>query len=69
MKPTNYENWKHCITVSCGIPLTVDYIRTRLVDLKNPSDFHTQKFIKTWGEDYLETVVGWFERAKTEFSE
>ena len=68
MKPSNYDEWQHCITVSCGIPLTPDYIEQRLSDLKDPSNFHTQKFKSTWGEAYLETVLGWFERAGHESS-
>ncbi|MEP1229506.1 MAG: hypothetical protein ABJG88_02405 [Litorimonas sp.] len=68
MKPSNYDDWKNCITVSCGIALAADYIRQRISDLEDPSNYHTQKFKKTWGETYLETVIGWFERARTETS-
>ena len=31
--PTNYAEWRECITVHCGIPLTPDYITERLIAL------------------------------------
>ena len=64
MKLDNYEDWKHCITVSCGIPLTPDYIEKRIASLKDPDDYHTQQFVKTWGDAHLQRVIGWFEKAR-----
>ena len=66
MKLATYEDWKHCITVLCGIPLTTDYINQRLEELKNPSDYGAKKFIDTWGDAHLDRVIGWFEKAKRE---
>jgi len=63
MKLNTYDDWKHCITVLCGIPLTPDYIEKRLAELKNPNDYKTQKFIDTWGEQHLKKVISWFEQA------
>lgn len=67
MKLENYEDWKHCITVACNIPLTADYIEHRIKSLNNPSDHHTRKFIDTWGETHLVQIISWFERAAAEF--
>ena len=65
MQPLNtYEDWKHCITVLCGIPLIPDYVDQRLAALRDPADDKTQKFIATWGEAHLARVIGWFEQAK-----
>ena len=64
MKLDNYDDWKHCITISCGIPLTTDYIEKRITSLKDPNDYHTRQFVKTWGDAHLQRVIGWFEKAR-----
>lgn len=69
MKLDTYDNWKHCITVECGIPLTAAYINQRIGALRNPMDHHTQKFIQEYGESHLSKVIGWFETAKSELAE
>ena len=61
-----YDDWKHCITVLCGVPLTPAYVEERLTALRDPADYGTQRFISTWGEDHLQRVIGWFEQAKRE---
>ena len=61
-----YDDWKHCITVLCRIPLTLTYVEQRLAALRDPADNGTQKFIATWGEAHLAHVIGWFERAERE---
>ena len=61
-----YDDWKHCITVLCRIPLTLAYVEQRLAALRDPADQHTQKFIATWGEAHLAKVIGWFEQAERE---
>lgn len=61
-----YDDWKQCITVLCGIPLTPAYVEQRLTALRDPADYGTQKFVATWGEDHLARVIGWFEKAERE---
>ena len=61
-----YEDWKHCITALCRIPLTPAYVEERLAALRDPDHHGTQKFIATWGEAHLERVTGWFEKAESE---
>ena len=61
-----YDDWKHCITELCRIPLTLDYVEARLVVLRDPADHGTQKFITTWGEEHRKRVVAWFEQAERE---
>ncbi|MEM1379952.1 MAG: hypothetical protein AAGH41_04920 [Pseudomonadota bacterium] len=63
---TTFEDWKTCITVACGIPLTKDYVDQRLQALQDPSDFGTQKFVEFWGDDHRQRVIGWLEQAKAE---
>ena len=61
-----YDDWKHCITVLCRIPLTTAYVEQRLAELQDPTDQRTQKFVATWGEAHLARIVGWFEQAERE---
>ena len=62
----SYEDWKHCITQLCGIPLTGPYIKERLAALRDPADTATQKFVAMWGEEHRLRVIGWFEHAQQE---
>ena len=62
--PQNYEQWRRCITIDCGVELTPDYISQRLSALNNKKDHHTQKFVKLYGEPHLQSVIGWFVQAQ-----
>ncbi|MEM1146620.1 MAG: hypothetical protein AAGA72_01145 [Pseudomonadota bacterium] len=64
--PSNYEDWKHCITVECGIALTPEYIEGRIQALNDAQDLHTKKFIDQWGRDHLNRVISWFETARVD---
>ena len=64
--PENYEQWHHCITVECGIPLTPEFIAERLAIWRNEQLEETRRFRSLYGEDYLEAVIGWFEQAERE---
>lgn len=66
--PTNYEEWKHCITVKCDIPLTQDYVAERLAALNNNADYQTQKFIDRWGVAHHARTVAWFQQAAKELA-
>ena len=63
--PQNYQQWRHCIIVDCGLELTPDYISERLSALKNDKDQHTQKFVKLYGKQHLANVIGWFTQAES----
>lgn len=62
--PQNYDAWEECITVKCGIPLTLAYVRERVVALSDESDYHTQKFISRWGRAHHARTLGWFQEAE-----
>jgi len=64
----NYEDWKHCITVLCGIPLTADYVERRIAALDDVGDHTTQRFIQAWGEEHLRRVRAWFRQAREELA-
>lgn len=63
--PQNYEEWEHCITVTCGIPLTRDYVAGRIAALENGKDFHTRKFIERWGRAHHARTLDWFRKAES----
>ncbi|AAF84896.1 hypothetical protein XF_2097 [Xylella fastidiosa 9a5c] len=58
--PNTYEAWRHCIEHRCNIPLTHTYIEERLAALRDPNNFHTQQFIRCWGETHLRQITHWF---------
>jgi len=60
----NYEQWKHCITIDCGIQLTEEYISKRISLLQNNNDYYTQQFVKLYGQQYLNKVLNWFIQAQ-----
>ncbi|MEM1345525.1 MAG: hypothetical protein AAGI34_13220 [Pseudomonadota bacterium] len=61
--PKTYEEWEHCITVKCGLALTAEYVDARIEALENIDDFHTQKFVETWGEAHRTQTLHWFREA------
>ncbi len=66
MVPEDYPDWRHCIEVVCGIPLTPHYMRERISALGDPHEFHTQRFIACYGDAHLLRVRAWFAQALTE---
>ena len=66
--PTTYEEWEHCITVKCDIPLTPAYLAERIEALQNTNDFHTQKFIEQWGQEHLDQTLAWFQQAEAKLN-
>lgn len=61
--PRRYEDWRHCITQICGIPLTEPYIRERIRALNNNRDHMTTGFVQLYGEAQRQQTLAWFERA------
>ncbi|WP_305985168.1 hypothetical protein [Roseibium sp. MMSF_3544] len=69
MRPLRtYDNWKHCITDICKVPLTADYVAARSKELRDTQNFDTKKFVGSWGEPHRQRVVAGFEQAETEFA-
>ena len=67
-EPTTYEEWQHCITVICGIPLTLTYVKKRIAALNDEKDHHTQQYIKVWGAARHSQTLSWFQRAAEELT-
>lgn len=68
-KLETYEDWRHCIEVLCGIPLSKDYVAERICVLSDTTSEHTIKFVKTWGEQHRQRVLKWFGMAASELAE
>ncbi|MCC5888195.1 MAG: hypothetical protein JJT88_17310 [Gammaproteobacteria bacterium] len=64
----SYDDWRQCIAVDCGIPLTKAFVRRRLEELANPRLHTTSRFIEVWGEAHRQRVIEWFERAERELA-
>ena len=63
--PENYEEWHHCIVVECGIELTPRYIEKTISVLQDNSEHYTQQFVKKYGAQHHQRVLGWFMQAKS----
>ncbi len=62
--PQNYEDWHHCITVECGLPLTPAFIDERITSMQDLNDFRTKQFVQLYGSQYRQQVLAWFHQAK-----
>ena len=62
----SYDEWKHCITVKCNIPLTADYIAKRIATLSDQRDPMTARFVALYGDPYRLRTIRWFEQARGE---
>ena len=67
--PGSYEDWRHCITVKCGLALTPAFIAARIEALEDRSDPHTQRYLSRWGEAQHARTLDWFRRARQESAE
>jgi len=61
---TDFEEWRRAITLRCGLTLSRDYCAERIAALQNEAVPSTRSFIETYGENYRQTVISWFETAR-----
>jgi len=64
--PSDYASWRYCIEFKCGVPLTPEFIQSRIAILSDPRQEETKRFAKLYGKPYHQQVLGWFEQAATE---
>ncbi len=62
--PQNYEEWRHCIIVECGLELTPSYIEERIASLQDEKVFYTKQFIQLYGQQHHKKVLDWFKQAR-----
>ncbi|SDV46436.1 hypothetical protein [Chitinasiproducens palmae] len=68
MIPSTYAQWRHCITVECGIPLTHAFIDQRLGIWRNADCDETMRFRRLYGDLHWKKVLMWLEHAKRELN-
>lgn len=64
--PQTYAQWRHCIEVECGIPLTAAFIRDRLDALGDEEAEESQRFRRLYGDAHWHRVLDWFARSAQE---
>ena len=67
--PQNFNEWKYCITVECGITLSASFISQRLLVWRDESHEETRRFRQRFGDNYWHSVIGWFTQAEEKFAE
>lgn len=60
--PATYDQWVHCITVKCRIPLTAEFARARIAILGNATSPESVRFVRLYGESHRERVLEWYQR-------
>lgn len=63
--PQTCEQWRHCITVECGIPLTRAYVEERLALWSGSAVDETRRFEQLYGPARHERVRQWFAQSLT----
>lgn len=62
--PQTFEEWRHCIVVECGLELTAEFIDKRITCLQKTSEYHTQEFIRLYGQQHHQRVLSWFSQVQ-----
>lgn len=60
----SYEEWQHCITVKCRMPLTAENVAQRLHAPDNTRDYHTGEFIDRRGQAHHHVTLARFHAAE-----
>lgn len=68
MIPVTFDEWKACITVTCGIELTADFVRERMAALKDNTNAHTRELVRCYGESHVMQLIQWFEKVQNSYA-
>lgn len=69
MELIDYGKWKNCIVKNCGIPLTREFIESRLAELLDDNHIKTIQFKERYGIKYIQVITNHFKRALEELGE
>ena len=64
--PSDYESWRYCIEVKCGLNLTPEFIQKRITVFSDANHEESQRFADVYGDPWREQVLNWYQRAATE---
>jgi hypothetical protein len=62
----NYAEWRAAITGPCGLTLDRGYCEQRIAALRDDEAPGTRPFLDSYGSEYRDQVIGWFEQALSE---
>ncbi|MFE8646267.1 hypothetical protein ACFX58_14375 [Sphingomonas sp. NCPPB 2930] len=66
MIPADFAQWRHCIEVECGIPLTQAFVAERLAVWQDTRSEETVRFRRLYGDAHWQRVIGWFGQAQAQ---
>lgn len=66
---TTFEEWKNCIVNECKIKLTKDFVANRLKVYEDKRNSETKKFIQLYGEQHLNNIIFWLNKAAKELGQ
>jgi len=58
--PHDFESWRRCIEVDCGIALTDVFVNRRIAIYADAQHAETQRFITRYGAEHHRQVLQWF---------
>lgn len=61
MIPQDFETWRDCITIKCGIALSPAFARQRLAIYRQVTHIETAEFIRLYGSRHYQNIVAWLE--------
>lgn len=61
--PQNFNEWRTCIEVHCGIPLTPEFIAQRLRELEDRRLHSTEQLYRHYGDAHMTRICSWFQQA------
>lgn len=59
----SYQEWKQCIFADGNQPFTKEFIKQRLTVLRDIQHPEYKKFVTTYGKEYTEQIIMYFEQA------
>lgn len=68
MIPVTFDEWKACITESCKIELTADFVGKRIAALNDSADEHTRQLVRCYGESHVEQLIQWFKKIQNSYA-
>lgn len=66
--PKAYAQWRHCITVDCGLELSPAYIAQRLGAWRDAESEQVLRFRRLDGDAHWLVVLAWFALAEHDLS-
>lgn len=62
MIPQTFEQWKICLVKDCKIHLTREFAKSRLLVYSDNNLPETQNFIRLYGLQHHQNIIGWYKK-------